>query len=159
MKSLAIMHGGKVEKTQTVRRSQNFRPLENGSIPTDENIPTDAKIYDDSGELIETADFNLKLKKGELYIAVWDETVQNGGADTIVISAESFPGTYRVTGTTYARSYLTGKDEFFQFQLPMAKMSSDKTITMQAEGKLRGIALQNKNPINCWEILYGQSAA
>lgn len=40
-----------------------------------------------------------------------------------------------VTGDTYARSEATGKDEFFQFILPKAKvLSESNTITLEAEG-------------------------
>lgn len=54
---------------------------------------------------------------------------------TIDVSANSFPGTYYVTGDTYARSETTGKDEFFQFILPKAKvLSESNTITLEAEG-------------------------
>lgn len=52
----------------------------------------------------------------------------------ISISAEKFPGTYYVTGDTYARSEATGKDEFFQFIIPKAKVLSEVTLTMEAEG-------------------------
>ena len=35
---------------------------------------------------------------------------------------------------TYARSEVTGKDEFFQFIVPKAKMQAENTITLEAEG-------------------------
>lgn len=54
---------------------------------------------------------------------------------TIDVSANSFPGTYYVTGDTYARSETTGKDDFFQFIIPKAKvLSESNTITLEAEG-------------------------
>lgn len=52
----------------------------------------------------------------------------------IVISSDKFPKTYYITGDTYARSEATGKDEFFQFIIPKAKMQSEVTLTMEAEG-------------------------
>lgn len=52
----------------------------------------------------------------------------------IVISSDKFPGTYYITGDTYARSETTGEDEFFQFIIPKAKMQSEVTLTMEAEG-------------------------
>ena len=52
----------------------------------------------------------------------------------INISANSFPGAYYVTGDTYARSEVTGEDEFFQFIIPKAKVQSENTITLEAEG-------------------------
>ena len=54
---------------------------------------------------------------------------------TIDVSANGFPGTYYITGDTYARSETTGKDEFFQFIIPKAKvLSESNTITLEAEG-------------------------
>ena len=53
---------------------------------------------------------------------------------TITISGDSFPGTYYVTGDTYSRSDVDGKDQFFQFIIPKAKMSAENTITLEAEG-------------------------
>lgn len=56
-------------------------------------------------------------------------------AITIDVSANGFPGTYYITGDTYARSETTGKDEFFQFIIPKAKvLSESNTITLEAEG-------------------------
>lgn len=53
---------------------------------------------------------------------------------TIVISGDSFPGTYYVVGDTYARSDVDGSDQFFQFIIPKAKVTSENTITLEAEG-------------------------
>lgn len=53
---------------------------------------------------------------------------------TITIDGNSFPGTYYVTGDTYARSDIDGKDQFFQFIIPKAKMQAENTITLEAEG-------------------------
>lgn len=52
----------------------------------------------------------------------------------INISAETFPGTYYITGDTYARRETDGLDEFFQFIIPKAKVQSEVTLTMEAEG-------------------------
>lgn len=52
----------------------------------------------------------------------------------LVITGDSFPGTYYITGDTYARSDVTGKDSFFQFIIPKAKMSAEQTFTLEAEG-------------------------
>ena len=57
------------------------------------------------------------------------------GAMKIDVSANSFPGVYYITGDTYARNEVTGKDEFFQFIIPKAKvLSESNTITLEAEG-------------------------
>ena len=55
-------------------------------------------------------------------------------ATEIVISPNTFPGTYRVVGDALIRSEATGADEAFQFVINKAKMLSEVTLNMQAEG-------------------------
>jgi hypothetical protein len=65
----------------------------------------------------------------------WEEEVtQDDVATELVISPDKFPGTYRVVGDALIRSEKTGKDEAFQFVINKAKMLSEVTLTMQAEG-------------------------
>lgn len=52
----------------------------------------------------------------------------------IIINADTFPGNYYITGDTYARSEIDGTDEMFQFIIPKAKVLSEVTLTMEAEG-------------------------
>ena len=51
----------------------------------------------------------------------------------IVISANTFPGTYSVVGKTFARD-INGKDSLFTWYVPKAKVNSEVTLTMEAEG-------------------------
>lgn len=65
----------------------------------------------------------------------WEEEVEDeNNISEIVISPNTFPGTYRVVGDALIRSEATGKDEAFQFVINKAKMLSEVTLTMQAEG-------------------------
>lgn len=98
---------------------------------------------------ITVLDTQVELKNPTFYDANGKpvDSVTSNGADyvfavgeidiegrEIVISAGKFPGTYYVTGDTYARSETSGKDEAFQFIIPKAKMLSEVTLTMEAEG-------------------------
>ena len=83
------------------------------------------KFYDAKGKKVST------LVENEKFFCSFDLKVDGA---VIEISANSFPGTYYVTGDTYARSETTGKDEFFQFIVPKAKVQSENTITLEAEG-------------------------
>ena len=56
------------------------------------------------------------------------------GTDEVVINANKFPGTYAVIGETYARDEVTGKDDIFKFVIPKAKIQSETTLTMEADG-------------------------
>ena len=77
-------------------------------------------------------------KAGEHIRIFWDEVLTNNtGAETAVevtISPDTFPGTYKVVGDTFMRSEKTGKDEPFQFIINKAKVQSNVTLTLQAEG-------------------------
>lgn len=52
----------------------------------------------------------------------------------ILVDAIHFPGTYRLVGETYSRSRSTGKDERFQFEIPLCKMGTENSFTLEAEG-------------------------
>ena len=58
----------------------------------------------------------------------------SGDAVTITINAAKFGGTYRVVGDTVVRNRETGEDEPFQFVIEKAKIQSEVTFTMEAEG-------------------------
>ena len=68
----------------------------------------------------------------------WEEVITGDAnkeaAVEVTISPDTFPGTYRVVGDTFMRSEKTGKDEPFQFVINKAKVQSNVTITLQAEG-------------------------
>lgn len=85
-----------------------------------------AVTYDATGSSVAT------YSAGQIYYTTFDMPIT--GAGVIEISANSFPGTYYVTGDTYARSEKTGNDEFFQFIIPKAKVTAENTITLEAEG-------------------------
>lgn len=76
------------------------------------------------------------FKVGDHVRIFWTQEVKgtNGEAAEIVISPDMFPGTYRIVGDTFMRSEATGKDEAFQFIIGKAKVLSNTTITLQAEG-------------------------
>ena len=66
----------------------------------------------------------------------WEDktTEEAQSATELVISPDRYPGTYRVIGDALIRSEKTGNDEAFQFIINKAKMLSEVTLTMQAEG-------------------------
>lgn len=78
------------------------------------------------GKNIETG-FEDKQK----YFCSYDLKIEGS---VIEVSANSFPGTYYCTGDTFARSETSGEDEFFQLIFPKAKVTSENTITLEAEG-------------------------
>ena len=143
MKSMSVMHSQNVNvQTSTnvaIPKAGKFVAMASGSegLPAAIASLSSLAIYeanpahdDESGVAVPIA--SSSLAKGETYLYKYTETAAS--ADTIEISSENFPGTYSITGDTYARSQRTGKDEFFQFEIPQAKVNPEQTITMQAEG-------------------------
>ena len=134
-KSMALMFGdtdgvskeGKIYKTIYFTGDQAPTTWEaNGQTY---EVASDAKIYD--------AETGKEAQKGSLsaeghYYCTFEVPAQDIGV--IDINPSTFPGTYYITGDTYARSAITGKDEFFQFVIPKAKVQSEVTLTMEAEG-------------------------
>ncbi len=143
-KSMAIMFGNGTPKEYAAADATAgdskfiMRTIEftyNGTVPTTWEGPdgttysmVNAKFYTESGSSIASG----SLASGEKYFCTFD--LPSKAARVIEISAASFPGTYYVTGDTYARSEASGKDEFFQFIIPKAKMNAENTITLEAEG-------------------------
>ena len=76
--------------------------------------------------------------QGDHIRVFWEEVVTGASnadqAVEVTISPDTFPGTYRVVGDTFMRSEKTGKDEAFQFVIGKAKVNSEVTITLEAEG-------------------------
>ena len=104
-----------------------------------------SKLYDEDGTVLDEAFTSSELTAlyttgqtatGTEYdghkfmFTYWVSTI----GKEIVISGDTFPGTYYVQGDTYARSDVDGSDQFFQFIIPKAKMTSENTITLEAEG-------------------------
>jgi len=81
---------------------------------------------------------DVATKQGDRLRIFWTETFQSANdadkAVEVTISPDTFPGTYRVVGDTFMRSQDTGKDEAFQFVIGKAKVQSEVTITLEAEG-------------------------
>ena len=77
------------------------------------------------------------IAEGEIFYKFTRSIAYEGQSigNMIEISADKFPGTYKIVGDTYVRSDSTGKDERFQFIIPQAKMTSEQTITLEADGE------------------------
>ena len=76
------------------------------------------------------------IAEGEIFLKFTRSIAYEGQSigHTIEISADKFPGTYKVVGDTFVKNKDTGKEERFQFIVPEAKMNSERTITLEADG-------------------------
>ena len=130
MKSMAIMHGSTLSTTSQVSQARKFTATASGAVGIPSDIASaNATYYDPATNKAVNA---ANIVSGTTYLANWVKSVDSQ-ENTIVVSAASFPGTYTIVGDTYARG-TDGKDSFFQFVVPQAKMGAEKTITMQADG-------------------------
>ena len=73
-----------------------------------------------------------EIEIGNTYTLEYQVTPVN--KSYIEISADGFPGTYKVVGDTWARGKGETQDQYFQFEIAEAKISAETTITLEAEG-------------------------
>ena len=104
------------------------------------------KDDDNDGTLEETDKFRIKI--GTVYYK-WTRTVKYKESEddgilgrTLVIDAETFPDDYKIVGETYIREQKTGKDQRYQFIIHRANVSSDTSITLQADGDPTTFSMQ-----------------
>ena len=107
---------------------KNVKVLANGGEAYNTGITKVTSIDDED---ITATEFK-SLTAGDKVFVYYEVTLQS--KKVIDINADTFPGTYYITGDTFCRSDVTGEDDFFQFIIPKAKMSSENTITLEAEG-------------------------
>ena len=142
-KSMAIMFGDSTVKTDTtvlkktiawtyVTDMSTYPQTFDGPQGKKYAVPsTGVATYDATGSTVDVSALT-SADVGKVLYTTFDMPIKDQGI--IEVSANSFPGTYYVTGDTYARSAITGNDEFFQFIIPKAKVKSGNTITLEAEG-------------------------
>jgi hypothetical protein len=54
--------------------------------------------------------------------------------NSVLITTDSFADNYCVVGTTFAREQSSGDDRLFTFFVPNAKVGTDLTLSMEADG-------------------------
>lgn len=143
MESMRIMLGGKLVQsgastTVTIRKTKEVaataattsmtKPTEiTGTAYKWINLSTGTRGTNTTAPTITTI--------GERVRYFWDEAITTSGAAIeIVISPSTFPGTYKVIGDTLIRNRTTQADEAYQFVINKAKVNSEVTLTMEAEG-------------------------
>lgn len=103
--------------------------------PSEGNITAQAVYYDP--KTMEPFQDGTPIAEGEVVYKFTRSVAYKGNSigNTIEISADKFPGTYKVVGETLVKDKATGEDQRFQFIIPEAKMSAESTsITLEADG-------------------------
>lgn len=76
------------------------------------------------------------FKEGEIYYK-WERVKSPPNisiGNSLIIDAEHYPGTYRLVGETYCKNRV-GENMHYQFEIPLAKMSTESKLTLQADGE------------------------
>ena len=141
-------HPVKIHKNaQFIVETANTIPTGDGKTDVGENHlpaenPTEYKWINFTqgtrGQVSATATLpENSFKVGDRVRIFWVEEYASGNeaasANMLVISPNRFPGTYKVVGDALIRDE-DGKDSAFQFVIERAKLMSEVTLTMQAEG-------------------------
>ena len=125
-----------IDRLEKVTAKRNFIvPAGNSKGTPSEADKTAQAVFIDPNTMNPYAD-GTPIAEGEKFLKFTRSIAYEGQSigNVIEISAEKFPGTYKVVGDTYIRSKETGEDQRFQFIIPQAKMGSEQTITLEADG-------------------------
>jgi len=139
--SLRIMLGGKnvvsgATTTVTIRKNvETVAASTTTSLTKPTAVGTTHKWINSTTGARGTSALAPSVTAGDRIRYFWDEPITTtGAAIEIIISPYTFPGTYKVIGDTVIRNKATGADESFQFVIEKAKITSETTLTMEAEG-------------------------
>lgn len=118
----------------TAKRSFIVPAGNSNGTPTEADKTAQAVFYDPN--TMKPYPDGTPIAEGEIFYKFTRSVAYEGQSlgHMIEISADKFPGTYKVVGDTFVRSKDTGEDERFQFVIPQAKMTSEQTITLEADG-------------------------
>lgn len=110
-------------------------PAGNSNGTPSEADKTAQAVYFDPNTMKPYAD-GTPIAEGEVFYKFTRSIAYDGQSlgHMIEISADKFPGTYKIVGDTFVRAREGGADQRFQFVIPQAKMQSSQTITLEAEG-------------------------
>ena len=131
------MHDDLIDRMEKIVAKRSFIvPAGNSlGLPSESDLSAQAVYFDP--HTMEPYQDGTPIAEGEV-VYKWTRSIaynDNSIGNTIEISADKFPGTYRVVGETYIRNKTTGEDHRYQFIIPQAKMlSTDQTISLEADG-------------------------
>lgn len=148
-KSMAIMFGdGTVATAATLKKTVRVIETKNPDGTSKYEAPGLTKGTGDPATYTYTFNNNTMTVTGvKYYTETGEEATEGdktakyctfnfipGNASVINVGPNTFPDTYYITGDTFARSENNGDDDFFQFIVPKGKITSENTITMEADG-------------------------
>jgi len=126
-----------VDRMEKIKATKAFIIPAGNSLgkPTEAEKDATATVYFNPNTM-KPFDDGTPIAEGEVFLK-WTRSVAIDGTSLggkIEISQDAFPGTYKITMTTYTRSQETQKDKRMSIVIPQAKMLTEQTITLEAEG-------------------------
>lgn len=136
----------------TVKQKENLFKYYADDRTSSYTIYYDAKtmlpLFPIENGIIQDENDEFTIKMGTVYYK-WTRTVKYKESDddailgkTLVIDAETFPDAYKIVGETYIRNQKTGKDQRYQFTIHRANVSTDTSVTLEAEGDPTTFSMQ-----------------
>ena len=125
-----------LDRMEKVTAKRNFIvPAGNVNGTPSEADKTAQAVYIDPNTMEPYPD-GTPIAEGEIFLKFTRSVAYEGNSlgHKIEISADKFPGTYKIVGDTFVRAKNGGADERFQFVISEAKMGSNQTITLEADG-------------------------
>ena len=128
-----INYGGNDDSTSAGLRTQiDYDPNATGANANE--MVAETTLFFKNPAAVGNSELKQALVGDHIRIFWVEEVITDDSAIEVTISPDTFPGTYKVVGDTFMRSEKTGKDEAFQFIISKAKVQSEVTITLEAEG-------------------------
>lgn len=93
----------------------------------------DEALYDMTDATLSEKELTIAAAANTRVVVYYDYDSE-ATAETYVIDAEHFSGTYKLVGDTVLRNQKTGKDEAFQVTIPNLKFTSNLELGFAAEG-------------------------
>lgn len=141
--SLALMNSVTVQSTVavdvrkveelTAASTTNLTKVPSSSVRYINLTKGERGIINSTGSAIAIGSLGSNASEGDRIKFFYDVSASAGQNYTVTINANSFPGTYKVIGDTFIRNR-DGEDIGYQFVIARAKIASESTITMEAEG-------------------------
>jgi len=93
----------------------------------------ESALFDMTGATLNDKELTVAAA-ANMRVVVYYDYDSDATAETYVIDAEHFSGTYKLVGDTVLRNQQTGKDEAFQVTIPNLKFTSNLELGFAAEG-------------------------
>jgi len=148
-KSLALQAGAEVKKGEVQAHKREKLVAVNGDSSNAEiklsHTPVANSVFvfsvvegyeDKEIEVIKTDKdvVQIATENNGKEVIVYYEFMTGDGSEQIIVSSNKYSGFYKVVGTTVIRNAFTQKDEAFEIVIPKAKVMSEWTLTLSADG-------------------------